>query len=527
MELRKLPIGIQSFEDLKKNQYVYVDKTEYIEKLVNSGKVFFLSRPRRFGKSLFLSTLEAYFQGKKDLFKGLDIEQYENEKGDDAWKSYPVIKFSLAGGDYLRENGLEDILKTTIKSYGSQYHVKESGETLPVQFGHLIKNISGQTGKQVVILVDEYDKPLLDTMNVNTEQEEKNRQLYSSFFSVLKDEDAYLKFVFITGVTKFAKVSIFSGLNQLRDISLSREYAGICGITQNELNTCFREEIKNMAEENEMSEEECVQELAELYDGYHFARKSEGVYNPFSLMNAFQEKEFGRYWFSTGTPTFLVRALENSDYTPEVLNDGVAVTEDILKDYRGDLNDPVPLAYQSGYLTIQKYERESGLYYLSFPNDEVEYGYLNVLAPSVLGGRETDRVVSIARMNEDLRNGKIDSFMTRLQSLFASIPYTETKELKYEEFWQREVYLVLKLLGQRTYCQPHTARGRADCVIETKKYVYILEFKMDQSVEEALKQIEEKGYAFPYKSDPRTLYKIGVKFSSEKRTIEEWKIAEQ
>ena len=281
-----------------------------------------------------------------------------------------------------------------------------------------------------------------------------------------------------------------------------------------------------MAEENNISVKECMDKLAGMYDGYHFARKSEGVYNPFSLLNAFQEKEFRRYWFSTGTPTFLVNALENADYTPEVLNDGVEATEDILRDYRGDINDPVPLAYQSGYLTIKKYDSENDLYQLGFPNNEVEYGYLNVLAPSVLGGRETDRVVSIVRMNEDLRKGNIDSFLNRLQSMFASIPYIETKGLRYEEFWQREVYLVLKLLGQRTCCQPHTSIGRADCVIETKKYIYILKFKMNESAEEALKQIEEKGYALPYKADPRKLYQIGVKFSAEKRTIDEWKIKE-
>ena len=523
MEIRKLPIGIQSFEDLRKNDYVYVDKTEYIWNLVSTGKTYFLSRPRRFGKSLLTSTIAAYFEGKKDLFKGLSIEKHENEKGKDAWQAYPVIYFSLAGGEYQAEDGLRETLETILETYEKEYGLNTQNLNVSNRFRLDIENIYQKTGKQVVVLVDEYDKPLLETMNVNPVQEEKNRTLYKSFFSVLKDEDAYLKFVFITGVTKFGKVSIFSDLNQPEDISLTDDYACVCGMTEEEIKRIFRPEILKMAGENEMSPDECMNELERMYDGYHFSAKSKGVYNPFSLMNALKQRQFENYWFSTGTPTFLINKLEKSDYTVEKMTDGVNASMSDMMDYRGDNPNPIPLLYQSGYLTIRDYDRKFRMYSLTFPNEEVRYGFLSSLVSSVLGNHDAEQSDSFRSMILDLQKGDVSSFLNRLKALFAGIPYIEGDRPSYEQEWRNEIYLILALMGQYVKSEVHTAKGRADLIAETKDYVYIFEFKVNQGADDALKQIEEKGYAEPYTADQRTVYKIGVSFSSEERNITEWK----
>lgn len=352
----RLPIGIQTFEKIRNERYLYVDKTQYVWNLVETGSAYFLSRPRRFGKSLFISTLESYFRGKKELFNGLAIEKLEESRGKKAWLEYPVVTFYLSSGRFNSENGLEDILNAVMEDTAQQYGLIGDyalrGKTLPVRFRSLIQNLYRKTGRPVVVLVDEYDKPLLETMIVNPKQEEANRQLYKEFFSALKDMDQYLKFEFFTGVTKFSKVSIFSDLNHLKDISLMNNVSGICGITDAELRQTFKPEIKAMAVEQELTEEECLKKLAQTYDGYHFSRNGESVYNPFSLLNAFDEKDFGSYWFETGTPTFLINKLEKSDFTPESLANGVSATDEELKSYRVDSKNPIPLFYQSGYLAI-------------------------------------------------------------------------------------------------------------------------------------------------------------------------------
>lgn len=526
MAIRKLPVGIQSFEDLRRNGYVYVDKTEYIRKLVETGKVYFLSRPRRFGKSLFISTLEAYFQGKKDLFRGLTIEPWENRKGDKAWAEYPVIRFSLSGGQYQEPEGLKNTLRGVLGKMERRYGISSDPTDLSNRFRNLIEQLNEKTGRQVVVLVDEYDKPLLETMVVNEEQEERNRQLYKGFFSVLKDEDQYLKFVFFTGVTKFSKVSVFSDLNQLRDISLVDEYSGICGITEGELTDCFSQEIQSLASKMKVSPDECEKKLAFMYDGYRFSPEGTGVYNPFSLLNAFNDGRLRRYWFETGTPKFVIEKLELSNYTPEQFTDGVEADESSLMDYRAENANPLPLLYQSGYLTIRDYDEEFGLYTLGFPNNEVQYGFLNSLVPSVLGRGETDSPYSAKKMVLALRRGDLDTFMGILESVFARIPYEEGKQHTYEQEWRNEVYLIFMLMGENARCEVHSAGGRVDCIVETKDYVYLFEFKLDKSADEALAQIEDKGYAAPYKADPRKVLKIGVNFQSEKRNIGEWKTAQ-
>lgn len=526
----KLPIGIQSFEDIRTNGYVYADKTAYIEDLIRTGKSYFLSRPRRFGKSLLVSTMEAYFEGKKDLFRGLAISQWEDEKGEDGWKEYPVISFYLSGGDYRTSDGLADRLFDTIEQCARRYQLEGklavTGRTLAVRFKNLIEKLYEKTGRQAVVLVDEYDKPLLDNIAVNREQEEDNRQLYKGFFSILKDEDRYLKFVFFTGVTKFSKVSVFSDLNQLRDISLSDDVSGICGITEKELGKVFRVWIQVMADKLKVSEEECIRELAKMYDGYRFSPEGTSVYNPFSLLNAFEDRRLRRYWYETGTPTFLLNKLRSSDFSAEQLAEGVDIDEQSLMDYRADNPDPIPLFYQTGYLTIFDYDEDFQIYSLRFPNNEVKYGFLNSLAPYVLGQTQAEHPLSARRMVQDLQRGDLDGFMRRVQALFAGVPYPEGKPLDYEKVWRDQIYIILTMLGLSVRCEVHSATGRADCIVETKDYVYVLEFKMDRPAQEALSQIWEKCYATPYAADSREVVTVGVSFSSEKRNVTEWVVGD-
>lgn len=526
--LRKLPIGIQSFEDLRQNGYLYVDKTRYVWDLVESGKTYFLSRPRRFGKSLFVSTLEAYFRGRRDLFDGLAIQALEDSRGQDAWQEYPVVVFSLSSGDYHARNGLADMLGKVIEGCVGEYGLTGinavRGETLAVRFRNLLEQLHSKTGRQAVVLVDEYDKPLLETMTVDEEQEERNRWLYKGFFSALKDEDAHVRFSFFTGVTKFSKVSVFSDLNQLRDISLSAKVSAACGITQQELINRFGPELTGLSQELGVSEADCLRQLANMYDGYHFSPGAPGVYNPFSLLNALQDGRLANYWFETGTPTFLIRKLRDSSFTPERLNDGIEVGESSLTDYRVENPNPIPLFYQTGYLTIKGYDREFRIYDLGFPNAEVKYGFLGSLVPYVLGEEDAERPASLRSMVRDLRRGDIDSFLGRLRSLFASVPYPEGDAPAYEREWRDQVFLVFALLGQNVACEVHSAKGRADCVVQTTSYVYVIEFKLDQDVEAALTQIDDRGYAIPYEAGGREVLKVGVSFSSKERNIIDWQV---
>jgi hypothetical protein len=522
---RLLPVGKQNFRNIRKNGYVYVDKTRYVWELVSSGLPYFLSRPRRFGKSLFLSTLESYFSGEKELFKGLYIEEKENARGQDAWTKYPVITFSLSGGQYNTPEGLGIKLAQTLDVVEENYGLESYASDLSGRFENIIRKLYEKTGRQVVVLVDEYDKPLLSTMISNPEQEEKNQELYRGFFSTLKDMDGYLKFVFFTGVTKFSKVSIFSDLNQLNDISMDDEYSGICGITEDELEENFNPEIEALARKQKMTHDECLSELAKMYDGYHFSGDGVGVYNPFSLLSAFEKHDFGSFWYETGTPDFLIKKLETSSLHLNQLNDGVTATESALMNYRAEDPNPIPLFYQSGYLTICDYDREFRLYSLKLPNNEVKYGLFDSLIPSILGQTDNENPASFRNMLLDLREGNPESFIMRLQSLFASIPYPEGKAPAYEREWSRQIYLILSLMGAYTQCEVHMATGRADCVVGTSDYIYIFEFKLDAPVEEALAQIDDKRYAIPYTADSRKLYKVGVSFSTGKRNIAEWKIS--
>ena len=512
--LRKLLIGIQTFEDIRRDNYLYVDKTAFVWRIANTGKPYFLSRPRRFGKSLLLSTFEAYFKGKKELFEGLAIEQMEKE-----WRQFPVLHLDLNAKKYETPEDLNAMLNQHLEKWESQYGDEKKDRSPEERFSYVISRASEQAGCGVVVLVDEYDKPLLQTL-CNIPLMEEYRQTLKAFYGVLKSSDRYLRFVFLTGVTKFAQVSVFSDLNQLNDISMKPQYATICGITMQELTHTFAPEIQQLAEHNGLTQEEALQKMKISYDGYHFCEFAEGVFNPFSVLNLFDGYKFSNYWFQTGTPTFLVELLKKSEYDLRTLIDGVEASASSFTEYRIDANNPIPLIYQSGYLTIKDYSSRFGNYLLEFPNDEVRYGFIDFLIPYYTSVVDDERGFYIGKFILELENGDYDSFLTLLQAFFADFPY-ELND-KSERHYQVVFYLVFKLMGQFTDVEIRSARGRADAVVKTPAYIYIFEFKLNGTAEEALQQIDDKGYLIPYQADGRKLIKIGVEFSATERNISRW-----
>ena len=513
-QLRKLPIGIQTFEDIRREGYLYVDKTALIYRLVTTGKPYFLSRPRRFGKSLLISTLEAYFTGKRDLFEGLAIAELEQE-----WLEYPVLHLDLNAEKYDAPEQLWILLNNQLSGWERLYGREESEETLSTRFSGIIRRAYERTGRQVVVLVDEYDKPLLQALGNGSLLDDYRRTL-KAFYGVLKSSDRYLRFVFLTGVTKFAQVSVFSDLNQLNDISMKPQYATVCGITQRELEVTFAPELNRLAEANGLTYEETLNKMTALYDGYHFCEFAEGVFNPFSVLNVFDGYKFSNYWFQTGTPTFLVELLKESEYDLRTLIDGIEASASSFTEYRVDANNPIPLIYQSGYLTIKDYDKRFGNYLLKFPNDEVRYGFMDFLVPYYTSVVDDERGFYIGKFVRELESGEVDAFLNRLQAFFADFPYELSDAT--ERHYQVVFYLVFKLMGQFTDAEVRSARGRADAVVKTPKYIYVFEFKLNGTAEQALQQIDEKGYLIPYQADGREVVKVGVEFSAEKRNIGRW-----
>jgi hypothetical protein len=525
MEFRKYPIGIQDFEKLRLGGYVYVDKTAYVYRLAQEANPYFLSRPRRFGKSLLLSTLKAYFEGKKELFSavagqpGLAIADMEQE-----WLSHPVFHIDFNLGDYHRPGGLDSAIDNALNRLESKWGENPKDKTFIARFQGLIERAAEKTGKKVVVLIDEYDKPLLEMEDEDKRAEARNT--LRSFYGVLKSADPWLRFYLITGITKFSKVSIFSELNQLSDISLTKRHSTLCGITEEELLSRFEKDIDALAEENGMPYEAALREIRRRYNGYHFAPGGESVYNPFSLLNALSGRTLRYYWFETGTPTFLVKALAKINFNLPSLQGSVTISADSIADYRFDNLDPIPILYQSGYLTIRKYDPELNDYTLGFPNGEVEYGFLkellNAYSPWVGGGRQGLHITDFIK---DLDAHDMDSLMNRLRALFSGIPYPLTPQTEYH--YQALLYLVFTLMGEFAQAEVASAAGRSDMVVTRKDTVYCFEFKLagGGTAEEALAQIDEKGYLLPYGAEGKTLVKVGVEFDREKRSIGRWLVA--
>ena len=510
----KYPIGIQNFESLRKDGYTYVDKTAMIHQLVVQGRYYFLSRPRRFGKSLLISTLEAYFSGRRELFSGLAMEKLET-----SWPSCPVLHLDLNTARYDSKESLDEILNDALTTWEKAYGSEPAETTLSLRFKGIVRRAAEQTGQRAVILVDEYDKPLLLSLDDEALQSEYRATL-KAFYSVLKTQDQYIRFALLTGVTKFGKVSVFSGLNNLFDLSMDERYQALCGITEEEIHTYFGASVRQLADRQGLTEEETLARLRDQYDGYHFVENGIGVYNPFSLLNTFQRLQFGSYWFETGTPTYLVRLLQRDDYVLPNLTEEVA-TADVLNSIDSFSSNPIPVIYQSGYLTIKGYDPEFGEYRLGFPNKEVEEGFTRFLLP-FSPGAERNTPFSVASFVLSLRAGRPGDFMRLMSAMFADTDYKIVGDS--ELYFQNAFYLVAKMLGFYTQVERTTSDGRMDMVVGTHDYLYIIEFKLDGSAEAALRQIDEKGYARPFAADSRKLYRIGVSFSLERRCIEEWKI---
>lgn len=518
----KYPIGIQSFDRIIEDGYVYVDKTDMVYSLAKEGSIYFLSRPRRFGKSLLVSTLKNYFLGRKELFKGLKIDSLEKD-----WKVYPVFHVDFNGSNFTRKGVLEERLNDYVSDWESFYGLPCASDRLDAggRFIKVLRAAHEQTGLRAVVLVDEYDKPILDVLDVDKSLEEEHRNILKSFYSVFKGADEHLQFVFLTGVTKFSQVSVFSGFNQPFDISMHGRYETLCGITQEELDVTFREPMESMAEVYQCSYEEMRNRLKAQYDGYHFSKNMTDIYNPFSLLNAFATLDISDYWFKSGTPTYLIRLLSHTNENMDEITGKFYFPEEFI-DYKANVEQPLPMIYQSGYLTIKKFDLRRNMFLLDYPNDEVKKGFLSLVASSYFNTRES--IYSwVNNAAYQLEDGKLDDFRTGLTSFLASIPYTmrrKENERERERYFHYTFYLLLRLLSVYTvYTEKVQSQGRVDCVVETPQHVYVFEFKLDGTAAEALQQIEEKGYAREYAADNRKLYKVGAVFSSETGTISDWK----
>lgn len=520
MALKLYPIGIQTFERIRKEDKLYIDKTEYIYRMAHtSGTYFFLGRPRRFGKSLLVTTMQSYFEGKKELFKGLAIEKLEKE-----WTEYPVLHFDMSGGKHMDKEQLEEYL-----DYRLQEEEKKWGVTKPVKGANnrlidLINTAYEKSGKQVVVLIDEYDAPMLDVVH-EKEQLDMLRNMMRNFYSPLKYSEAKLRFVFLTGITKFSQVSIFSELNNIINISMSDEYAGICGITKEELLTQMSEDIDEFAKSQELTREETIVELKENYDGYHFSAKSPDVYNPFSLLNCFSTREFGAYWFSSGTPTYLIKMMRKFKVMPTNISKMYAKSS-AFDAPTENMTAITPLLYQSGYLTIKGYDKFSKLYTLDLPNKEIKVGLFESLLPNYLEGMFAQNGdVAIAQMSVLIRQDNMDGALQLLQTFLGTVPYCNVTN--YEGHYQQMLYIIFSLLtGYVVDVEVHTPKGRLDIVMLTHTRLYIIELKLNKNAQAALQQINLKNYAQRFALCGKPVSKVGINFDSTTGNIEDWVIEE-
>ena len=513
MSTKIYPIGIQNFEKIRNDGYFYIDKTALMYQMVKTGSYYFLSRPRRFGKSLLISTLEAYFQGKKELFTGLAVERLEKD-----WIKYPILHLDLNIEKYDAPESLYNILEKSLTAWEKLYGAEPSERSFSLRFAGIIERACKQAGQRVVILVDEYDKPMLQAIG-NEKLQKQFRDTLKPFYGALKTMDGYIKFAFLTGVTKFGKVSVFSDLNNLDDISMRKDYVEICGVSDQELHENLDIELHEFAETQGLSYDKLCTKLKEYYDGYHFTHNSIGIYNPFSLLNAFKYKEFGSYWFETGTPTYLVKLLKKHHYDLEQMAHEETDAQ-VLNSIDSESANPIPVIYQSGYLTIKGYDERFGIYRLGFPNREVEEGFIRFLLPFYANVNKVESPFEVQKFVREVETGDYDSFFHRLQSFFADTTYEviRDQELHYENV----LFIVFKLVGFYTKVEYHTNNGRVDLILQTDKFIYIMEFKLNGTAEEALQQINDKRYALPFEADGRKLFKIGINFSEKTRNIEKW-----
>lgn len=514
----KYPIGIQNFEKLITNGYLYVDKTSYIRELVDKGSIYFLSRPRRFGKSLVLSTIHAFFEGKRELFKGLAIDEWDEWD----WQEYPVIRIDLNAKDYTYKESLFEKINAQLAEYEAEYGAVSPDTSLDGRFRTVIAKAYEKTGRRVVVLIDEYDKPILDTLH-DSALKTMHRDTLRAFYATLKSSDEYLKFCFLTGVTKFGQMNVFSGLNNINDISLSDRYAGICGITEAELHEYFDEGVQCCAKKWGYTEVEVYSTLKKNYDGYHFSPSLLDIYNPWSVLNVISKEFIDTYWNQTGGGlSFLYKLLETGNLQLSYLDNPIVTTQQ-MSGSQVDITDAIPVLYQTGYLTIESYNQERATFVLKYPNLEVETGFVEGLLPAYSGVSKSNSLFAINDFVSDVQNGDVDGFLERMQCFFEDFPYENA--LKKEKDFQNIMYCIAKMMGLQTKVELHSARGRADMAIETKDYVYVLEFKINKSPAEALAQIEEKGYAKPFEKDSRKVIKVGVEFSTETRNITNWLIS--
>ncbi len=517
---RKLyPIGIQTFSEIRTNDNLYIDKTAYIYRMANSdGKYFFLSRPRRFGKSLLVSTLLSYFEGRKELFKGLAIDNLENE-----WAEYPVLHFDLSGGKHQEEDQLNRYLDFILKDNERRFGVECDAVDANVRLANLIASVYKKTGKQVVVLIDEYDAPLLDVVHQD-ERLESLRHLMRNFYSPLKQCEPMLRFVFLTGITKFSQLSIFSELNNITNISMDEAYAGICGITKEELLTQMSDDIDRLAEKLSITREVAIQQLKDNYDGYHFTYPSPDIFNPYSLLNCFSKEKIGAYWFGSGTPTFLIEMMRKFGTTPMDIGESEMADVSDFDAPTETMESIVPLLYQSGYVTIKDYDEDTNLYELGIPNKEIRIGLFKSLLPNYLTRSSQRGKVAIAQMSVLIKNGDIDGALELFRTFLATVPYCENT--KYEGHFQQLMYVVFALLTDyRILVEQRTSKGRTDITLETQDSIYIMELKFGNTADEALAQINANHYADAFAMSNKKTIKVGIGFDvKDERNITDWKV---
>ena len=515
MKLKRLPVGIQTYEKLVNNNCLYVDKTEYIYKMINHGSYIFLSRPRRFGKSLLVSTLQAYFEGKKDLFKGLFIDSVEKD-----WTEYPVLKFSMASSKHKTKDELVRYLLYILEDNEKKFGLKSDIIDPNLRLSNLIKTAYEQTGKQVVVLIDEYDAPLLDVAHETVKLDEL-RQIMRNFYSPLKDCDPYLKFVFLTGITKFSQLSIFSELNNLKNISMDPAFAAVCGISEDEIKTQMADYLDDFAKAQEISQEEAMEELKKQYDGYHFSWPSPDIFNPFSLLNAFQDRMLKSYWFESGTPTFLIEMMRKFNVKPSDI-EGKEVMSSAFDAPTENMNSITPLLYQSGYLTIKDYKKNFNIYRLDIPNQEIRIGLMESLLPNYVNVSWETGLTTIAYMCMALENDDLNEMLRLLQEYLLTIPQCDNTN--YEGHYQQMLYVIFSLLGRYVDVEVRTPRGRVDMVMNSGKALYLFELKLNKSAEAAMNQINLKNYPSRFALTGLPIIKVGINFNSETHTIEDWVI---